>query len=213
MTRLCTAVSHVRPSLRKIEWITFSTDLSARKSSSATAALVFPSAISRSTSRSRRVSPSSGDVLRGCSPPRALDDLGVDHGTTLRDGADCGDEVVEVLHTLLEEIGAPLTASLEEGEGVARVRVLAEHDDPDLGVRFAQPPGGLDPLVGIARRHAGRRCDVRLFFVLDGGEQRAESSATAAISMSVFVSKKSAYGLVMKVAVVGYNDYVLGAGE
>ena len=61
MTRLCTAVSQVSPSLRKIEWITFSTDLSVKTSASPMAALFFPSAISRSTSRSRGVSSLSGE--------------------------------------------------------------------------------------------------------------------------------------------------------
>ena len=53
--------------MRKIEWITFSTDLSVRKSASAIAALFFPSAISRRTSSSRGVSWLSGD-----SSPRAF---------------------------------------------------------------------------------------------------------------------------------------------
>jgi hypothetical protein len=42
LTRLWTAVSHVSPSLRKIEWITFSTDLSVKTCTFAIAALFFP---------------------------------------------------------------------------------------------------------------------------------------------------------------------------
>ena len=109
LTRLFTSVSHLSPSLRKIEWITFSTDRSVRTSASAIAALFFPSAISRSTSRSRGVSSLSGDsslarVLRH----QRLDDLRVDHRATVRDGVDRGDELVEIVDALLQEVGAPL---------------------------------------------------------------------------------------------------------
>ena len=42
LTRLCTVVSQPSPSLRKIEWITFSTERSVRKSAAAIAALFLP---------------------------------------------------------------------------------------------------------------------------------------------------------------------------
>ena len=53
------------PELEKIEWITFSTDRSVRNSALAIAALFFPSAISRSTSRSRGVSCSAATLRCG----------------------------------------------------------------------------------------------------------------------------------------------------
>ena len=97
-------------------------------------------------------------IERGVVAPTALrdeglDDLGVDHGAALCDRADCADELVDVLHPLLEEVGATRATAVEEREGIARIRVLAEHDDADVRVRLAQPLGSLDPLVGIPGRH------------------------------------------------------------
>ena len=81
-------VSQLSPSLRKIEWITFSTDRSVRNSASAIAALFFPSAISRSTSRSRGVNWLSGDSsLRAFSATNASTTFGVDHRPALGYGA------------------------------------------------------------------------------------------------------------------------------
>ena len=140
MTRLWTAGSQVRSSLRKIEWITFSTDLSVRNSDPAIAALFFPSAISRRTSRSRGVSWLSGESsARVGLGDEGVDDLGIHDGAALRHGADRGRELLDVADALLQEVGTALAAALEEGERVARGRVLAEHDDADLGVRLAQP--------------------------------------------------------------------------
>ena len=66
---------------------------------------------------------------------------------------------------------------LEEREHVARVRVLAEHDDADLRIRLAQSLGGLDPLVGVARRHADVGDDDIRPLSVDRGEQRVEIAA------------------------------------
>ena len=175
LTRLWTAVSQVSPSLRKIEWITFSTDRSVSDRASAIPALFFPSAISRSTSRSRGVSSPSGELSsRAFSGDQRLDDLRVDHRAALRDGADRADELVEVVDALLQEVRPSGAASLQERERVARGGVLAEDDDADLRVRHAQPLGGLDPLVGLARRHADVSHDDVGLLALDGGEQRVE---------------------------------------
>ena len=106
-----------------------------------------------------------------------LDDLRVDHGAALCDGVDRGDELPEIVHTLLQEVGAPRAAALEQREKVARDRVLAEHDDADLGVRLAQSPGGLDPLVGVARRHADIGDDDVRPLSVDRCEQRVEVAA------------------------------------
>ena len=178
MTRLWTIVSHVSPSLRKIEWITFSTDRSVRKRASAIAAFVFPSAISRSTSRSRGVRSLSGDSSpRPFSATSASTTFGVDHRAALRDGADRVGELVEILHTFLEQVGAPRASAAQEGEHVARGRVLAQDDDADLGVRLAQPLGSLNPLVVVTRRHADVGDDDVRLLRLDRGEQRVEVAA------------------------------------
>ena len=48
---------------------------------------------------------------------------------------------------------------------------------PTLGIRLAQPLGGLDPLVGVARRHADVGDDDVRPFGLDRGEERIEIAA------------------------------------
>ena len=164
--------------MRKIEWITFSTDRSVRKRASAIAALFFPSAISRSTSRSRGVSWLSGECsLRLPSATSASTTLGSINRAALCDRPDRGDELLDVLHALLQEVGAARAAVLEERERVARRRVLAEHDDADLRMRLAQPLGGLDPLVVVPRRHADVGDDDVRPLRVDRGEQRVEVAA------------------------------------
>ena len=84
-------------------------------------ALFLPSAISRRTSRSRGVSWESGD----CLVPRllrheCLDHLGVDHRPALGHGADGRDELLDVLHPLLQQIRAARGPALEECERIAR---------------------------------------------------------------------------------------------
>ena len=63
----------------------------------------------------------------------------------------------EILHALLQQVRTPLAAALEECEHVARVGVLAEHDDADIGVRLPQACRGLDALVGVAPAACGCR--------------------------------------------------------
>ena len=178
MTRLCTLASQVSPSLRKIEWITFSTDLSVRKSASAIAALFLPAAIACSTSRSRGVSWLSGDSSAAIAlRHERLDDLRIDHRTAVGDCANRSGQLLEILHPLLEEVSAPSAAPLEQGAREGRVRVLAEHDDANVGVRLAQTLGCLDPFVDVARRHTDVRHDDVRPLRLDRREQRAEVSA------------------------------------
>jgi hypothetical protein len=83
----------------------------------------------------------------------------------------------EILHALLQEVGAPRAAAFEKRKHVARVRVLAEHNDAHLRVRLAQPFGGLDAFVGAARRHADVGDDDVRVFCVNRGEQRAEVAA------------------------------------
>ena len=120
----------------------------------------------------------SGDSSpRGVLRHQRLDDLRVDHRAALRDGADRGDERLEILHALFQQVGAPRASALEEREHVTRVRILAEHDDADFRVRFAQPHGSLDPLVGVARRHADVGHDDVRPLCSDRREQRVEVTA------------------------------------
>ena len=55
---------------------------------------------------------------------------------------------------LLEQVGASGRSRLEQREHVARLRVLAEHDDTDLGAGLPQQCGDLNALVALRRWHA-----------------------------------------------------------
>ena len=171
------------------------------------AALVFPSAISRSTSRSRGVSWLSGECSpRALSRNERLDDLRVDHRAALRDRADRGDELTEILHALLEQVRAAGAAALEERQRVARRGVLAEHHDADLRMRLAQPLGGPDPLVGTARRHADvGHHDVRPLRV-DRVEQRVEVPAHGGDLEVGLRLEQAPHSLADEVVVVGHHD-------
>ena len=76
-----------------------------------------------------------------------LHDLRVDHRAAGRDRADRRHELVRLLDALLEEVGTARAAALQEREGVARRRVLAQHHDADVGIGGPQPLGRLDPFV------------------------------------------------------------------
>ena len=78
-----------------------------------------------------------------------LDDLRVDVRAALLHGAHGVDQLPAVVDTLLEQVGAPRGAGLEQLEHVGGLGVLAEHHDTGLRVRVAQ-----------ARRRRGcpRRC-------------------------------------------------------
>ena len=178
MTRLWTALSHLSPSLRKIEWITFSTDLLRQEEGLGDRRVVLPLghlaqhvALTRRQLVQRRLLAAS--VLRD----QRLDDLRIDHRAAFCHSADRGDELTDVLHALLQEVGASRAPVLQERERVGRVRVLAEHDDADLRVRLVQPLGGLDPLVGVAGRHADVGDHDVWPLHVDGGEERIEVTA------------------------------------
>ena len=104
----------------------------------------------------------------------SVDDLRIHHGATLGHGAHGRDQLVDVLHALLQEVGAALASAFEEGERVTRRRVLAEHDDTDLRMRLTKPHRSLDPLVGLARWHANVGDDDVRRLVIDSREQRVE---------------------------------------
>ena len=80
------------------------------------AALFFPSAISRKcVALARRQLVRRGLVARPLLD-EGFDDPGVDHGAARCDRADCADELVDVLHPLLEEVSATRTTAIEECE-------------------------------------------------------------------------------------------------
>jgi len=103
-----------------------------------------------------------------------LDDFRVDDGAALRNGAHGADELLDVVDALLQQVRAPLAPALEERQRVARVGVLAQHDDADPRMRLAQDVGCADALVGPGRRHPDVGDDDVGLLVLDGGEQRVE---------------------------------------
>ena len=134
LTRRCTSGSSVRPSFEKIELMCFSTARSVRTSAAAMAALFLPWAISARISRSRGVRRATGD-----SAPRARPATSA--STTLGSITDppsatsrmAPTQLVEVGHPLLQQVGPPLGAVLEEREGVGRLGVLAEHHHARAG--------------------------------------------------------------------------------
>ena len=98
-----------------------------------------------------------GDARVGLPPPlpqHLVDHAGVDDGAARDDLAQRPRELAGVGEALLQQIGASPGAVLEQGEGVERLDVLAEDDDPDLRMRRAQRPGEADALVRPGRRHA-----------------------------------------------------------
>ena len=105
----------------------------------AIAALLLPAAIAASTSRSRGVSAVERRVVLAL---LALEQhphhRRVDHRAAARDDLDRRLQLAAVVHAVLEQVGAALGAVGEQVEAVARLGVLAEHDDPDLGVGLAQ---------------------------------------------------------------------------
>ena len=178
LTRLWTAGSQVSPSFMNIELMTFSTDRSVTTRSSAIDALFLPSAIFRRTSRSR-----GGQLAeRGRRRSRPLGHQPVHHGrvdhrAAQRDRADGAEQLIEVVDALLQQVGAPGAAGVQQREGVARVGVLAEDDDAHARVRLAQALGDLDALVRVVRRHADVGDDDVRALAIDGLEQRLEVAA------------------------------------
>ena len=78
---------------------------------------------------------------------------------------------------LLQDVGAPGAAGVQQRDGVGRVRVLAQDDDAEARVRLAQAFGGLDPLVGVTRWHPDVGDHHVRGLAIDGLEQRVEVSA------------------------------------
>ena len=83
-----------------------------------------------------------------------LDDLRIHHRAAVGDCSDRRDELLEIRHPLLQEVRTACGPALEQRQRVARLGVLAEHDDADLRLRLAQaarPPGCLRrlPVGGI----------------------------------------------------------------
>ena len=103
-----------------------------------------------------------------------IDDLGIDHRAAICNGPDRCDELLHILHPLLEEVGPARAPPVEERERVARGRVLAEDDDPDPWVRLAQPLGRLDALVGVPGRHPDVGDDDVGPLCVYGAEERVE---------------------------------------
>ena len=207
LTRLCTDGSHAMPSLRKIEWITFSTDRSVRKSASAIAALFLPSAISRSTSRSRGRQPVDGRGLdSGLLGDEALDHLRVDHRAAAGDGLDGCDELGEVVDPLLQQVRASGGPGLEQRKRVAGLAVLAEHDDADLRMCHSQALCGLDALVDAVRRHADVGEDDVGALGLDRCEQRVEVAARGCDLDLRLELEQATETLADEVVVIGEHD-------
>src|SRR5919206_215045 len=123
LTRLWIAVSQRSPSLRKIAWITFSTERSVKTRVSAIAALFLPSAISRSTSRSRGVSSFSGDSSLRAAGFQTIE------ATTGRAGIALAIETTPQLILLDLELpdmrGADVALELRRQSQTARIPVVA----------------------------------------------------------------------------------------
>ena len=132
----------------------FSTALLVSTRVSAIAALLLPLAISARTSRSRAVSPASGErstrtfaatsgstILESSTePPAATDSIAATSCT-------------RSLDALLEQIGAALRAGLQQCHCVRGFGVVAQDDDADVGMLLAQEHRHADALVGARRRH------------------------------------------------------------
>ena len=146
ITRRCTSVSSVRPSLWNIELMCFSTARSVRNSVFAMAALFIPWAISYSTSRSRSVSWASGEwAIRSLAATRPSTTFGSSTLTTLGDLAERPDHLVDVAHPLLQQVPEPPRAVLQQVVGVLLVGELAQDDDADRGMVGADAPRGAIP--------------------------------------------------------------------
>src|SRR5581483_11938312 len=155
-TRLCTDSSQASPSFWKIEWITFSTDRSVRKSAAAIAALFFPSAISRSTSRSRGVSSASGDSS-------AFDFAATSASTTFGSTTEPPAATTSIASTSWS------TSSTRSLRRYARCAVPASSS--------AKAHRRLDALIRSGRRHPDVRHDDVGALGVDGREERREIAA------------------------------------
>ena len=170
----------------------FSTARSERPSAAATEALLRPWAISARTSLSRGVRNCSGRVgPAGAGVDQRLTTLGSITDPPAATSRTARDELVDVGHALLQEVGAPLGSAVEQLERVAGLDVLAEHDDAELGMRLAQLRGGAHTFVGAGRGHADvGEHDVGRARSRPSAMRPSKSSHTPATSMSGSASSR-----------------------
>ena len=143
------------PSFMRIVRTCVSTVFSVSHSRRAMPALVRPSAISDSTSRSR-----GGELVERARRLRRADqrrhDLRVERGAALADAARGVEEVVDVEHAVLQQV-AEAAARGDELDDVARLDVLGE--DEHGGARGAS--GGSPPPRACPRRRSRAACGRR----------------------------------------------------
>ena len=101
----------------------FSTARLESTSDSAIAVLLLPCAISARTWRSRGDSSASAERSIAALPlHERVDQARVDHRAAARDGLDRVAQLGGIVHSLLEQVAAPVGARLEQGQRVARAR-------------------------------------------------------------------------------------------
>jgi len=108
----------------------------------------------------------------GAARDHRLDDPRVHQRAAVRDRLDRRNQLMTVVHALLEQVRAAVGAVAQQHQPEARLGVLAQHHDPDLGMRRAQLVGDLDALVAVPRRHADVGHDDARVQPLDRGQQR-----------------------------------------
>ena len=153
-TRLLTPSVSARPSLKKIEWMCFSTARVVSTRDLAIAELLLPWAISVKDLLLARGEFGERRVRARVCVHETLDDLGIDDRAAGSDGLDGGHELRAVTHTLLEQVRAPVGAGLEELQRVTRLRVVAEDHHTNLGMELAEATCDLDALVCTRGRHS-----------------------------------------------------------
>ena len=138
-----------------MELMCFSTARPESTRASAMAALFLPEAISASTSSSRGVRWRSGEsagVLRlDTSDSTTFGSIHEPPPATARTAAD---QLVDVGHPFLQQVGPPGRPGLEQRQRVGRLDVLAQHDDADPGMGHPQLGCDADTFVGAGGRHA-----------------------------------------------------------
>ena len=175
LTRLLTSSASERPSLKKIEWMCFSTARLLSTRDSAIALLLFPWAIWARTSRSRGVRAARDE--RSARPFEATSRSTILGSTTEPPSATVSRaerSCSRSSHALLEQVSAALRARLEQGQRVERLGVLAEHHHAHVRVGLPQERREPDPLVAVGRGHPDVRQDHVRWIGLDCLEQRGE---------------------------------------
>ncbi|HET6656282.1 MAG TPA: hypothetical protein VFG61_00165 [Gaiellaceae bacterium] len=135
-----------------------------------------------------------------------LHDLGIHDRAAGCDRVDCRNELVEILHPLLQKVRAALASTLQKREHEGRGRVLAQHDHTNLGARLAESGGRLDSLVRVLGRHADVRDDDVGPLGLDRLEQRVEVLANRRDLEVVSSREQAAQGLADEVVVFGEHE-------